>query len=53
MRVKMLQSRTVVTEGSSTTYLVGHFYLLADDVALALVEAGDAELEGAAEDEEV
>lgn len=54
MRVKMTHSHTVQAEGSSTTFLADHFYLLPDDQALALVEAGVAELEGTGgEDEEL
>lgn len=46
MRVKMLVAQTVTAEGSSTTYLAGHYYLLPDEVALGLVDAGVAEFDG-------
>lgn len=52
MRVKMTQSHTIAAEGSSTTYLADHFYLLPDDQALELAAAGVAELEGAGADDE-
>jgi len=47
-RVQMTKSRTETSDGSKTTYMAGHFYLLPDDVADAFVAADDAtEPEGA------
>jgi len=51
-RVKMVRSRTITDEGSSTTYLADHFYLLSEDLALELVTDGDAELDPPGADDE-
>lgn len=46
MRVKMINAKTIAGDGSSTTYLADHYYILSDELAETLIDGGDAELDG-------